>query len=43
MPATSPAVVLFVVHTWPDDEDISGRIISAREAEPHERRIYEEG
>jgi uncharacterized DUF497 family protein len=36
------AVVLFVVHTWPDD-DSDGRIISARRATPHERRSYEEG
>jgi uncharacterized DUF497 family protein len=43
MPATGPAVVLFVVHTWPDDTDEPGRIISARRAEPHERKIYEEG
>lgn len=35
-------VVLFVVHTWPYDEQ-EGRIISARRATPHERRIYEEG
>jgi uncharacterized DUF497 family protein len=35
-------VVLFVVHTWPDD-DSDGRIISARRATPHERRNYEEG
>jgi uncharacterized DUF497 family protein len=35
-------VVLFVVHTWPDDES-DGRIISARRATPHERRNYEEG
>jgi len=32
--------VLFVVHTWPDDR--IGRIISAREATPRERREYHE-
>jgi hypothetical protein len=41
------AVVLFVVHTWPNrdvetGEEI-GRIISARKATRHERRGYEEG
>lgn len=41
MPAVSPAVVLFIVHTWPDDTP--GRIINARKAEPHERKAYEEG
>ncbi|HEV2818640.1 MAG TPA: BrnT family toxin [Allosphingosinicella sp.] len=36
-------VILFVVHTWPDDEDgDGGRIISARKATAHERRAYEE-
>lgn len=43
MPATGPAVVLFVVHTWPDEDGVPGRIISARRAEPHERKAYEEG
>jgi|HubBroStandDraft_6_1064221.scaffolds.fasta_scaffold837720_2 uncharacterized DUF497 family protein len=43
MPATAPAVILFVVHTWSDEDDIPGRIISARKAEPHERKAYEEG
>jgi uncharacterized DUF497 family protein len=33
---------LFIVHTWPD-EDEPGRIISVREASPHERRAYENG
>ncbi|MGK9232760.1 BrnT family toxin [Inquilinus limosus] len=44
-PSHESGVVLFVVHTI-DDEDqveLSGRIISARVAEPHERRAYEEG
>ena len=40
-------VVLFVVHTWPEPEIVSGeeigRIISARKATAHERRAYEEG
>jgi uncharacterized protein len=34
-------VVVFVVHTWP--EDGFGRIISARKATAHERRAYESG
>ena len=45
-PSVHPAVVLLVVHTWPEadeaDEEI-GRIISARKATSHERRAYEEG
>ncbi|ACJ00493.1 conserved hypothetical protein [Rhodospirillum centenum SW] len=38
-------VVLFIVHTWPDEDDPDpvGRIISARRATSHERRAYEEG
>jgi hypothetical protein len=38
------AVLLLVVHTWPDDdaEPAVGRIISARKATRHERRVYEE-
>ena len=41
------SVLLLVVHTWPEikregDEPV-GRIISARKATPHERRVYEEG
>lgn len=36
-------VVLFIVHTWPDDDDVPGRIISVRKATSHERRAYEEG
>ena len=35
-------VILYVVHTWPEDESHPGRIISARKAENHERRDYEE-
>ncbi|CAA7614646.1 BrnT family toxin [Magnetospirillum sp. UT-4] len=42
-PSAAGAVVLLVVHTWPDDGDIPGRIISARVATSHERRAYEEG
>ena len=34
-------VLLFVVHTWPDDEKMPGRIISVRKATAHERRAYE--
>jgi uncharacterized protein len=43
IPAPGSAVVLFVVHTWPDDPGAPGRIISAREASPAERRAYYEG
>jgi uncharacterized DUF497 family protein len=40
-------VLLLVVHTWPEaelqgDEPV-GRIISARKATAHERKVYEEG
>lgn len=35
-------VLLFVVHTWPDD-DTPGRIISARKATRQERKAYEDG
>ena len=35
-------VVLYVVHKWPEDEEGTGRIISARKAESNERRAYEE-
>jgi hypothetical protein len=41
-PIADGIVVLYVVHTWPADEDGEGRIISARKAESHERRDYEE-
>ncbi|MGP8259233.1 MAG: BrnT family toxin [Acidobacteriaceae bacterium] len=41
-PTVNGIVVLYVVHTWPEDEDGAGRIISARKAEAHERREYEE-
>ncbi len=33
---------LVVVHTWPDADDVPGRIISARKATPRERKAYEE-
>jgi uncharacterized protein len=41
-------MTVFVVHTWPEpdletDKETIGRIISAREATPFERRAYEEG
>jgi uncharacterized protein len=41
-PTIDGIVVLYVVHTWPEDEDGTGRIISARKAERHERQEYEE-
>jgi uncharacterized protein len=35
-------MTLFVVHTWPDDDDDTpGRIISVRQATKHEQRAYE--
>jgi len=36
-------LLLVVVHTWPEDEDTPGRIISARKATPQERKDYEHG
>lgn len=40
-------VLLLVVHTWPEAEfekaEPVGRIISARKATAHERKVYEEG
>ncbi len=44
-PSPDFPVLLFVVHTWPDDDEENpvGHIVSARRAEPHERRQYEEG
>ncbi len=41
-PSSDFPVLLFVVHTW-DDLSGQGRIISARRAEAHERKAYEEG
>lgn len=45
MPSSNSSVLLFVVHTGADeaDPDPTGRIISARRAEPRERKAYEEG
>ena len=40
-PSLDGIVVFYVVHTWPDADGV-GRIISARRAESHERRNYEE-
>jgi hypothetical protein len=40
-PSSDGIVVLYVVHTWPDENGV-GRIISARRAETRERRDYEE-
>lgn len=44
-PSAASPIVLFVVHTWDDETqpDPVSRIISARRAEPHERRAYDEG
>lgn len=42
-PTTDGIVVLYVVHTWPENKSGTGRIISARNAENHERQAYEEG
>ena len=45
-PSTQRDVVLFVVHTWPKEDEAGeevGRIISARKATRYERRAYEEG
>lgn len=40
-------VLLLVVHTWPEAEDEGSepiaRIVSARKATAHERKVYEEG
>lgn len=41
-PTADRIVIHYVVHTWPEDEDGAGRIISARRAEAQERRDYEE-
>jgi uncharacterized protein len=45
-PSTQRDVILFVVHTWPKEDEAGeevGRIISARKATGYERRAYEEG
>jgi uncharacterized protein len=34
---------IIVVHTLPEHEGDTGRIISARKATSHERKLYEEG
>jgi uncharacterized DUF497 family protein len=36
-------IVLFVVHTWPEEPEATGRIISVRKATRHERKAYEDG
>ena len=41
-PSAECAVVLYVVHTWPEDEAEAGRIISAKKATTQERKAYEE-
>jgi uncharacterized DUF497 family protein len=41
-PSPDGIVILYVVHTWPEDESGAGRIISARRAQSHERKDYEE-
>jgi uncharacterized DUF497 family protein len=41
-PSSDSSLVLYVVHTWPEDKSTAGRIISARRATNHERRDYEE-
>jgi uncharacterized DUF497 family protein len=41
-PTVNGIIVLYVVHTWSEDESGAGIIISARRAETHERRDYEE-
>ena len=45
-PGTRRDVVLFGVHTWPEEDETGeevGRIISARKATRRERRAYEDG
>jgi uncharacterized DUF497 family protein len=41
-PSSEGSVVLYIVHTWPDEEEEVGRIISARRATALERHEYEE-
>jgi uncharacterized DUF497 family protein len=41
-PSSDGILVLYIVHTWPEDELRVGRIISARKAVAHEIRAYEE-
>ena len=40
---TAEDVIIVVIHTWPSMEGEPGRIISARQALPRERRRYREG
>ena len=35
--------ILFVAHTWVEDDELHVRIISARKADRTERRAYEKG
>lgn len=45
-PSIYSTVVLFVFHTWSEDDGTGeevGRIVSARKATPQERKSYEEG
>lgn len=35
--------LLFVVHTWTDDDSADNRLISARRATRRERKAYEQG
>jgi uncharacterized protein len=45
-PSTDSSVVLIVIHTVPElqnDGEEEGRIISARKADPSERRAYASG
>ena len=39
-PSLDGSVVLYVVHTWPEDESGAGRIISARKATKSERTMF---
>ena len=41
-PTADGIIVLYIVHTWPEDESGTGRIISARKATSHEKQEYEE-
>ena len=41
-PSLNGIVVLYIVHTWPEDVSVAGRIISARKATSHEKQEYEE-
>jgi uncharacterized DUF497 family protein len=36
-------VAVAVIRTWPDDDDINGRVISVRQATNKERKAYEDG